>query len=149
MGSSKPKLTGGRPTDYSLELADYICERLANGEGLVSICKDEKLPHRSTVHDWLNPNHPTYQKEFADKYARARDDQADYKAEEIEDIADKVIKGDIKPDAARVAIDAKKWTASKLKPKRYGDRIDMTSGGEKIESNTIVFTDFRNDSKGQ
>lgn len=132
----------GRPTEYSVELADLICERLANGEGLVSICKDETMPARSTVHNWLNDKSEFYKPDFLDKYVRARDDQADYKAEEIEEIADKVLAGTVKPDAARVAIDAKKWTASKLKPKRYGDKIDMTSGGEKIESNTIVFTDF-------
>lgn len=115
----------GRPTIYSDELAITICDRLANGEGLVSICKDKNMPHRSTVHDWLNPEHSTYQSDFADKYARARDDQADYKAEEIESIADRVLSGELRPDAARVAIDAKKWTAAKLRPKRYGDKVEQ------------------------
>lgn len=129
----------GRPTDYSEELSKIICERLANGESLVAICKDESIPHRSTIHDWLNPNHPTYQKDFADKYARAREDQADFKADEIEDIADKVINGEIRPDAARVAIDAKKWTASKLRPKRYGDKIEHAIEQDTLEKITVEF----------
>ena len=128
----------GRPTDYSEELAKLICERLANGESLIAICKDETLPHRSTVHDWLNPKHSTYQSAFADKYARAREDQADYKADEIEDIANRVLTGEINPNAARVAIDAKKWTASKLRPKRYGDKLDVTSDNEKIQVIPLV-----------
>lgn len=116
----------GRPSEYSEELGKVICDRLANGESLVAICKDKDMPGRSTVHDWLNPNHPSYAgKDFSDKYARAREDQADYKADEIEDIADKVLKGEVRPDAARVAIDAKKWTASKLRPKRYGDKLEL------------------------
>lgn len=115
----------GRPTEYSEEVADVICERLANGEGLVSICKDEKLPSRSIVHEWLNPESKYFKESFLDKYVRARDDQADYKAEEIESIAERVLSGELRPDAARVAIDAKKWTASKLKPKRYGDKVEQ------------------------
>lgn len=121
----KDKHAGGRPTEYTEAIAEAICDRLANGEGLVSICRDEEMPARSTVHSWLNEKSDVFKQEFLDKYMRARDDQADYKAEEIEEIADKVIKGEVKPDAARVAIDAKKWTASKLKPRRYGERIEQ------------------------
>jgi len=139
----------GRPTDYTSELADTICERLANGESLVTICKDDTMPSRTAVHEWLNEKSPVFKQDFLNNYARAREDQADYKADEIEDIADKVLSGEVRPDAARVAIDAKKWTASKLRPKRYGDKIDMTSGGDKIETNTIVFTDFRHDTKSK
>jgi hypothetical protein len=110
----------GRPTVYSQELANRICDRIALGESLIGICKDNGMPGRSTVHVWLAEN-----SDFLDKYVHAREDQADYKADEIEDIADRVLKGELKPDAARVAIDAKKWTASKLKPKKYGDRVDQ------------------------
>jgi hypothetical protein len=92
------------------------------------------MPDKSTIFDWLR-RHP----EFADHYVRAREDQAETMAEEIVDIADEtpdtvpvydkegnVI--DIKLDSAYISwqknrIDARKWTASKLRPKKYGDKI--------------------------
>lgn len=118
----------GRPSIYSEELANEICRRIANGQSLVTICNDEAMPSRETIYAWINEK-----PEFSDKYARAKEDQADFKAEEIETIADKALKGEYKADVARVAIDAKKWTASKLKPKKYGEKLDVTSAGEKVE----------------
>ena len=135
-----PKHPGGRPTDYTPELADLICARLAMGESLVSIGSDKTMPGRSTIHDWLNPVHPSYAGlEFSDKYAHAREDQADFKADEIEDIADRTLRGEIRPDVARVVIDTKKWTASKLRPKRYGDKIDLTTDGKAIQPVLVKF----------
>jgi hypothetical protein len=51
--------------------------------------------------------------------------RADWHAQRIEELADKVEAGLIPPDAGRVAIDARKWTASKLRPKRYGDKLQL------------------------
>lgn len=95
---------------------------------MVKICKEKGMPSHATVHVWLEAN-----KSFQDKYARARLNQADWYADKITDIANAVLQGRYKPENARVAIDALKWTASKLKPKKYGDRLDLTSEGEKIE----------------
>jgi hypothetical protein len=67
---------------------------------------------------------------FCEQYAHAMELRADWHAAKIEDLADKVEQGLIPPDAGRVAIDARKWTAAKLRPKRYGDKVmsevDMT-----------------------
>ena len=95
------------------------------------------MPNRSSVHKWLAEN-----KDFSDQYARAKDNQADTLADELIYIADNA--EDVQK--ARLQVDTRKWVASKLKPKKYGDKLDMTSGGDKIETNTIVFADFRNDS---
>ncbi|MBU2052465.1 hypothetical protein KKH13_04650, partial [Patescibacteria group bacterium] len=58
---------------------------------------------------------------FFKRYARARDEQADTLADEITYIAD------TEPDAnkARVRVDARKWVAAKLKPKKYGDHQSL------------------------
>lgn len=130
------KHAGGRPTDYTEAIAIEICERIALGESLKKITSDDAMPSRSTVHSWLlDGKH----KEFLDKYEDAREMQADVYADEMDEIAHDPT---IDTQRARLIIDTRKWTSSKLKPKKYGDKIDMTSGGDKIETNTIVFTDF-------
>jgi hypothetical protein len=102
----------GRPSKFSDKLADRICERIANGESLRSICADKNEPGKRTVMTWLSSNEA-----FRHQYARAREDQADHYADEIIEIAD----NEADTNRARVRIDARKWKASKLAPKRYGD----------------------------
>jgi hypothetical protein len=102
-------------------LGALICERIASGESLVAICADEDMPHRQRVHEWLAGD-----PEFADKYARAREDQADTLADEIVSIADNGT-GDSNRD--RLRVDARKWVAAKLKPKKYGERQTLEHEG--------------------
>lgn len=130
-----------RPTDYTEALADTICERISIGESLKHITDEDGMPSRVSVHAWLI-KYPA----FLNKYEAARDMQADVYADEMDDIAHDPT---IDTQRARLIIDTRKWTSSKLKPKKYGDKLDMTSGGEKIETNTIVFTDFKNDSSSK
>lgn len=120
---------GGRPTLYSLAIALQICERIADGESLVKICGDAKMPKKTAVYEWLLRH-----KEFSEIYARAREDQADTLADEIHAISDELPqqivddKGKTRYDSAYVQwqknrVDARKWVAAKLKPKKYSDRI--------------------------
>jgi hypothetical protein len=119
---------------FSEELADRICERLADGESLRSICADEEMPDKSTVFRWLAANET-----FRDQYARAREAQADTLFDEILHIADtpqmgektevsdgkiKVVSGDM-IDHRRLQVDARKWMAGKLRPKKYGERLEL------------------------
>lgn len=108
----------GRPSIYSAELAASICERIALGESLRAICRDEGMPDQLTVHRWLSQD-----ESFVSKYARAREQQADVFAEEIVEISD----GEGDPQRDRLRVDTRKWVAAKLKPKKYGDRqaIDL------------------------
>lgn len=116
----------GRPSNYTDEIADAICGRLASGEPLTRICRDEGMPSPATVYNWLAADAT-----FLDKYARARESQADTLADEIVRIADEAPPPDGetgKIDSAWVAwqrnrVEARKWTASKLKPKKYGDKL--------------------------
>jgi hypothetical protein len=109
----------GRPSDFSPETANTICERLADGESLRKICKDEDMPDRSTVRRWLSQR-----TEFRDQYAHARIEQADVYAERI------IEEVETATDAAlgRLKMDALKWAASKLAPKVYGDKLAI--GGD-------------------
>jgi len=129
-----PKKTG-RST-YTKQMADIICIRLSEGESLKEIVRSEGMPDRATVYRWL-----LEQPVFCDMYTRAREEQADTLADEIIAIADEspeineirdkhgdVI--DVKIDSGYVAyqkqrIEARKWTAMKLKPKKYGDKLEL------------------------
>ena len=111
------KSKGGRPSTYSAAIANRICERIAEGEPLTKICRDKSMPAYRTVLNWRVKD-----SEFLQMYTRAREDAGDTLADEIRELAKRVVDGTLEPNAGRVAIDALKWIASKLKPKVYGDR---------------------------
>lgn len=115
-----------RPTLFNESLAEDICERIADGESLRSICEGDDYPDRRTVNRWLaDPEHA----EFRRQYALAREASADADDDDIRDIARRVESGKLDPQAARVAIDAKKWSAGKRKPKVYGDSQTLKHTG--------------------
>lgn len=120
----------GRPSSFTQKAADEICRKLIEGKSLRSICKSPSAPSLTTVMKWRRDI-----PEFAAQYTRAREDQADTLADEIVQIAD------TEKDAKRAAvrIDARKWAASKLKSKAYGDKITAEhtgKGGGPIETKT-------------
>ena len=117
--ATKPKKKQGRPTKFTQELADTICERMANGESLRSICREIGLLP-STVIMWMNHN-----KAFFEQYAQARQKQADSYADMILDEAFNSHDAQI----GRLRVDALKWVASKLAPKRYGDKVEVEQTG--------------------
>lgn len=129
-----------RPSEFSQEVADAICERLADGDSLRSICQLDDMPDKATVFRWLF-KYP----EFCDQYARAREEQAESLADEIVNIADDSTNDYIKKvgsdgstsdqlnseniQRSRLRVEARKWVASKLKPKKYGDKVEQTLVG--------------------
>lgn len=119
----------GRPTVMTEEVKNEILSRLIEGESLRSITRDEDMPTIRTVMYHLRKDEAFFQ-----QYALAREEQADTYADEIVDIADKTDD----PAKARLQIDARKWVASKLKSKSYGDKVDVTSGGDKLDAFTAL-----------
>jgi hypothetical protein len=108
----------GRPSLYTPELADEICTRLANGESLRAICLDDAIPSVGTVLRWVGEHD-----EFQKQYARAREIQAETHADDIVTIADGGGEDDsVRTARDRLRVDARKWVASKLLPKKYGDK---------------------------
>lgn len=128
-------MPAGRPSLYGVEVAQQICGRLIEGESLRSICRDDAMPCLSTVMLWL-----TQHAEFSEQYALARERQADTLADEIQEIADDgrndwmerhgdkdsgwIANGE-HINRSRLRVDTRKWIASKLKPKKYGDRLAL------------------------
>ena len=127
-------------TTYTDEAALVIYERIANGESLKAICEDENMPARSTVFKWLAEN-----KTFSDMYVRAREEQADAIFDEILEIADDgrndwmerrgeedagwVTNGE-NIQRARLRIDARKWMAGKLRPRKYGEKLELSGDAD-------------------
>jgi len=126
------------PRPYTAEIGDVICQRLVDGESLRKICLSDDMPAASTIFKWLAENEA-----FAEQYARAREAQADTLADEILDIADDGANDYTekeRPDGStydafdaehvqrsRLRVEARKWIAAKLKPKKYGDKTLLGS----------------------
>lgn len=125
-----------RPSSFTVAIADHICDGLANGISLRELCReDESMPAQSTVFRWLAQD-----ESFREQYTRAREAQADVMADEILAIADETERDTVetetgkRPDAewiarSRLRVDARKWLASKMAPKKYGDKLDVGIGG--------------------
>jgi len=138
---------------FDQKVADLICMMLSEGLSLRQILKADTtgaLPAQSTVYEWLL-RHPL----FAEQYARAREEQADTNADEILDIADEM-PPEFTDDKGRTYLDqtyiqwqknrieARKWTAAKLRPKKYGDRVAVegVEGGAAIKTEDIGSNKF-------
>lgn len=113
----------GRPSSYTQETADIICERLMDGESMVDICRDEAMPSRSSVLRWMEAN-----PEFEARCARAREMQADLMDDMILRVANACTPETAQAD--KVKISAYQWRASKLQPKKYGDKVTNEHTGK-------------------
>jgi len=123
-------MPAGRPSKYTKALADKICARIAQGESLRKICEDKAMPNIASVINWRREK-----PEFFAHYTKAQEDRADHYADEIVEIADTA------EDAAkaRLQVDARKWVASKLKSKAYGEKVTQEhTGGVSIQVVTGV-----------
>ncbi|MFM5099366.1 terminase [Aeromonas veronii] len=129
--TSNPKtVTRGRRSAFTNELGEAICSAIADGVSLRAVLARPGMPSKSMVMRWLADERYI---EFRDQYACAREDLADKLADEILQIADDGsndtfldANGSVKVNhdviaRARLQIDARKWLASKLAPKKYGD----------------------------
>lgn len=140
----------GRPSKFTEAAADAICQRLAEGESLKAICDGDDMPAQSTVFKWLSE-----QQTFSERYARAREAQADALFDEILTIADDgrndwiELKDEENENRgwrengealrrSQLRVDARKWMAAKLRPKKYGEKVEHEHGGS--GGGAIAFT---------
>ena len=129
------KNKGGRPSIYSDEVAEQICDRLAEGESLRNICRTEGMPKMTTVLEWVDEDRES----FRGRYARAREAKAETVDAKIQEIADNATPETA--NLAKVQITAHQWRAAKLAPKRYGDKVQHTgSDGESPIATNLTVT---------
>lgn len=159
---------GRPPIPYSQEVAAEICVRVATSslgmERIVSELRENppigadgqplKVPSFRVAFNWLSSN-----TDFQQAYARAKELQADYLAEETLELADNATGDAIlaydkagnpyaKMDGnsvrrAELMVKARQWAASKLNARRYGDKMDVTSGGEPLPALAPLAIDQR------
>lgn len=127
--------------EYRNRVMDIICDEIANSDkGLWALCDSrEDLPNPRTITTWI-----TQSEEIRQKYARAKESQADFMAAQIIELADQcrigkkkvskpsgdeITEGDM-VERSRLQIDARKWLAGKLAPKKYGERITHSGDEE-------------------
>ena len=128
---------------YSKEEKEVVFEeifkRISEGEALRNILKDSHLPDKNTFYIWIDDDESK-----SEQYVRACEDRQDKIFEEMFDIADDGTndfttdkEGNKKVNSehiqrSKLRIDTRKWALSKLNPKKYGDKVDVTTQGEKI-----------------
>ena len=154
----KPKKKMGRPSIYSEELVTRIFRRMSRGESLTRILRDDGMPNISVIWDWLDkPIAP----DFPARYARARELQAHALIDGIFDVADDARNDfEVGPNGekivvhehinrSRLRVDTRKWYASKVLPKIYGEKIaaeitGANGGAIKVEdaSRDKIFSDI-------
>lgn len=137
----------GRPSVYTDEVAAEVCGRLASGESLRKICKDDHMPTISSIMLWLvDGKHQA----FSEQYAEARRIQAEVLADELMEIADDG-RNDYMDTAddgggvayklngehiqrSRLRVDTRKWYLSKVLPK-FADKQQIEHSGKIDYSN--------------
>jgi hypothetical protein len=107
--------------DAVADIQERVITEIQAGRSLRQVCKDDGMPHFATVLRWI-----TADGQFATKYARARTAQADTLFDRMEEVEESVANGSMDSHAARVVLDSMRWRASKLAPKIYGDRLDVS-----------------------
>lgn len=151
----------GRPTIFTQELADVICELLAMGWSMRKVVEQGEeetgvqMPAIRTIFKWLREN-----ESFMHQYARAKEEAVEAEMELANDIAEDgrndwmeiqdkngtVVGWRVNGEAvqrSKLRVDLIKWKASKLKPRKYGEKLDLTSGGKKIKQSPIIVSDIR------
>lgn len=107
-------------------MAEKICKAVAASQsGLRKTLEDDpELPAYGCVLEWLQRY-----AQFSSAYAQAKKQQIEAMAEDIIDISRDE---SLEPNDKRIRVDTLKWLLSKLIPKTYGDKLDLTSGGEAL-----------------
>lgn len=119
----------GRPSLFTDELAREICALVISGTNLNQICSRDDMPNRDTLYSWL-----ASKQDFSDNYARACKIRREFKFEALQEIVDQ--EEDVQ--RARLKVDVIKWQLGKEEPKKYGDKLDITSKDEKIERGMTI-----------
>ena len=122
-----------RPTTYTFDLCTDICEELYANSLTDVLAGNEDYPARSTFFKWKREH-----KELSDLYVNIAQDRGILFIEEIDQTVEDLKHGQIDPSTANVIIQTLKWKAAKFYPKMFGEKVDLTSGGEKLPETKVI-----------
>ena len=120
------------------------------GESMRSVSRDDSMPAMSTLFKWLREN-----QEFSQQYTKAKEESADALFEELIEIADDGTNDWMQKNGegnegwqlngehvqrSRIRVDVRKWALSKLKPKKYGEKIQV--GGDADNPLTLLIKEI-------
>ena len=129
------------PDDLKAQWIQRLLHTIMDGGSVTGFCRDHpEGPQKAVWYQWLRGDAI-----FADEYTQAREISADTLADDCVAIADEVKDAgqmdSARVNAARLRVDARKWVASKLKPKVYADRIETVTSGHLTVSHSITDED--------
>ncbi len=123
-----------RLSEYDFELCKEICKRIEEGENIKQILSSNKsYPDFTTWCRWKNEND-----ELRNLYISSIQNKAEMIDAKIDEVLDEVKMNELEVPQARLIIDTLKWKAAKYYPKMFGDKVDVTSGGDKLKTNAPV-----------
>ena len=150
MAKRAPRKGAGRPSKYTKELGDAVCKKIGDGFSMRTVCAPDTMPDMSTVFRWIREDD-----EFRKQYVLATEERTESHSEALLEMGEEAIEKaqDVDPKASGAVVQAYKlkadnlkWSMSKMKPKKYGDKLDLTSGGDRLPQPIISLDVQRNDS---
>ena len=123
-----------RPSEYNEKICEEICAAIAQWGNIIQVLESkEEYPAWDTFRRWKNEH-----EELSSLYTHARQDKSEAVDKKIDDIMEWIKNGTYDAGVGRVLIDTLKWKAAKYYPKMFWDKVDMTSGGEKLSTYIIT-----------
>lgn len=122
-----------RPSEYDFELCKVICDELADGDNIKSILKQSGYPDWTTFRRWKNEN-----EELRTLYVSSQQDKGIVLESRLDELEDDLLAEKIDNRTYNVLVQTIKWKMAKFYPKLFGDKMDVTSGGDKIQSPSSI-----------
>ncbi|CAB4136401.1 hypothetical protein UFOVP584_54 [uncultured Caudovirales phage] len=123
-----------RLTEYNFELCIEICEEIALGSNIMTILENNSnYPSWSTFRRWKRDN-----EELRTLYINSQQDKAEALEKEMDDYRSMLLAKEIDASTYNTLVQTLKWKMAKFYPKVFGDKTDITSGGEKINTNISI-----------
>ena len=119
-----------RPSEYDFKMCEEICNELAEGNNIKRILDSkEEYPHWTTFRRWKSEH-----EELRTLYVNAQQDKAIALENELDDLKDSLMSGEIDNSCYNVVAQTIKWKMAKFYPKVFSDKVDVTSGGKEIST---------------
>ena len=116
---------------FDIEIVKEICSKVSSGKNVLDVLKsDDRYPSDTTWFRWKDESNTVWE-----LYVKAVQNKTEYLNSEIDRLMSRCERNEITPSQANVLIQTLKWKMSKFYPKMFGDKVDVTTDGEKLQNN--------------